>query len=251
MTKLSIIMPVYNEKSTVEEILQRILAVDLSDFNLSKEIIIVDDGSSDGTRKILETIVHCTHTHLRLAADFVGMPVVTRSIDSKNEVKVIYHEKNIGKGAAIRTGIANITGNIVIIQDADLEYDPQDYLKLIEPIISGKAEVVYGSRFCGKWTGFSLWSYLGNKFLTFLTNLLYNVKITDMETCYKAFKSEIIKRIKIESNRFDFEPEVTTKILKQGYHILEVPISYSGRKFKEGKKRMERWYHCFEMLIKI
>lgn len=202
--KLSIIIPVYNEKNTIKKIIKRV-----KEQNLEKEIIIVDDNSTDGTKELLKEI---------------------------EDVKVIYHEKNKGKGAAIRTGIDYVSGDIVIIQDADLEYDPRDYQKLIQPILDYNADVVYGSRFLGVHRVFLFWHYFGNKFLTLLTNLLYNTMLSDMETCYKAFKSEVLKNIKIKQNRFGFEPEITAKIFKKKYKVFEIPISYSGRDYKEGKK---------------
>ncbi len=207
MNKLSVVIPVYNEKETIKEILNRVRAV-----NLDKEIIIVDDFSTDGTRDILKELA------------------------LKGEEKVFFHEKNMGKGAALRTGFEHVTGDYVIVQDADLEYNPEDYHKLLGPVLEGKTEVVYGSRFIGGHKSMSFHHWLGNKFLTFMTNILYNATISDMETCYKLFKTEVIEGIAIKSNRFNFEPEITAKILKQGIRIYEVPISYAGREFSEGKK---------------
>lgn len=206
LNKLSIIMPVYNEKETINKILERV-----KETNFEKEIIVVDDFSTDGTREILMA-------------------------QTDNNIKVFYHSKNMGKGAAIKTGLQYVTGEIVIIQDADLEYDPEDYPHLIKPIIKNKASVVYGSRFTGEHKNMFFWHYIGNKFLTLVTNVLYDTTLSDMETCYKAFKTEVIKGIKLRSNRFDFEPEITAKVLKQGHRIYEVPISYSGRERDEGKK---------------
>jgi glycosyltransferase involved in cell wall biosynthesis len=206
--KLSILMPVYNEKATIEEIVQQVNAV-----GLDKELIIVDDGSTDGTREILREKIE-------------GLP----------NVRVLYHERNKGKGAAIRTGKEHITGDIAIIQDADLEYDPHDYHTLIDPILKKKADVVYGSRFLGTRRAFLFWHYVGNRFLTFVTNLLYNTMLTDMETCYKAFRASILKEMTIRSDRFEFEPEITAKVFKKGYKVFEVPIYYAGRDFAEGKK---------------
>ncbi len=203
-------MPVYNEKATIREILERVRAVDVG---MEKEIIVVDDGSKDGTREIL------------------------REEESRGDIRVLYHERNLGKGAAVRTGIASATGDFVIIQDADLEYDPQDYPALLKPLLEGKAEVVYGSRFLsGSGSSMISWHRFGNKFLTAVTNLLYGSSLSDMETCYKAFKASVIKSIPLRSNRFEIEPEITAKILKRGYKILEVPIRYRGREFHEGKK---------------
>lgn len=204
--KLSVVIPVYNEKDTIREIYRRVNAV-----NIEKEIIIVDDFSTDGTREFLK----------ELAAE---------------GAKVFFHEKNMGKGAALRTGFQYITGDYVVVQDADLEYDPEDYHKILAPVLKGKAEVVYGSRFTGERRNMFFHHWVGNKFLTFLTNLLYNTTLSDMETCYKLFRADIIKDINIKSNRFNFEPEITAKILKRGIRIYEVPISYTGREFSQGKK---------------
>lgn len=208
--KISIIIPVFNEINTLEQILEK---VEHADFcSLEKEIILVDDGSEDGTRELLK-------------------------IFEENH-KIIFHSENMGKGAAIRTALGHVTGEIVIIQDADLEYNPDDYKELIKLIIEEKADIVYGSRFLNSDSKkrFGFLQYLGNKFLTIFTNLLFGVKLSDMETCYKAFKSDIIKNISIKSNRFDFEPEITAKILKHKCIIKEIPISYNGRNYSEGKK---------------
>ncbi|MFH1541816.1 MAG: glycosyltransferase family 2 protein [bacterium] len=205
--KLSIIMPVYNEAKTFDRIFQLVKALPVD-----KEIIIVDDYSTDGTRELLNKY-------------------------SSDNVRVVFHEKNRGKGAAIRTGIKAVTGDIVIIQDADLEYDPNDILKLIKPIINDELDVVYGSRFLGdhekKYTNIL---YLGNRFFSFLTAILFFVPITDMETCYKVFRAEIIKSFTLHSNRFDFEPEVTAKVLKRKLRFKEIPINYHSRTYAEGKK---------------
>lgn len=210
MKKISIIIPVYNEKDTLREIITK---VEQTSFcGLEKELIFVDDFSTDGSDEILK--------------------------DYEAKYKVCKHEINLGKGAAIRTALKEVTGDIVVIQDADLEYDPADYEKLLPLLIENKADVVYGSRFLqNQGNGsFMLTHYLGNKALTLITNLLFNVTLTDMETCYKAFKTEFIKNVNIVSNRFDFEPEITAKIVKQGARIKEVPISYYGRQHAEGKK---------------
>lgn len=207
--KLSIIMPVYNEEKTIGEILKRIKKVPL---NIEKEIIVVDDSSLDSTKNIL------------------------KKIDDKN-INIIYHDKNQGKGAAVRTGLKHATGDIIIIQDADLEYSPEEYPNLIQPILDGKTEVVYGSRFKGRMTGPNLFSHVyGNKILTLITKLLYFHNVSDMETCYKVFKKEVLKDIDLKAKRFDFEPEITAKIIKKGYKIYEVPITYKSRLFDEGKK---------------
>lgn len=203
---LSVIIPVYNEKKSLLEIIRRVQSVPIE-----KEIILVDDCSTDGTRDLLHDL-------------------------EKQEIKVWYHEKNQGKGAALRTGFQHATGEFVIVQDADLEYDPSEYLKLLQPILDGRADVVYGSRFSGHRSNMTSLHTLGNLFLTGVTNLFYRTSITDMETCYKLFRRETIQGIRIECNRFNFEPEVTAKLLKRGLRIVEVPISYSGRSFSEGKK---------------
>lgn len=208
--KLSIIVPCFNEVKTIQTVVQAIHACPVQNH----EIIIVDDCSVDGTRDLLQSVIE---------------PQVA---------KVIYHAQNQGKGAALRTGISAATGDIVIIQDADLEYDPQEYPIVIQPILDGKADVVYGSRFAGGGAHRVLyyWHMVGNKFLTTLSNMFTNINLTDMETCYKAFRREVIQSIKIEENRFGFEPEITAKIAKRNYRIYEVGISYYGRTYQEGKK---------------
>ena len=207
--KLSIIIPVFNEVNTIANIIQKVQSADYD-----KEIIVVDDASTDGTKDVLH------------------------KLSQQPKIKIFYHEKNRGKGAAIRTAIKNITGNITIIQDADLEYDPVDYTILLKPILDGRADVVYGSRFQGgSHRVLFFWHYLGNKFLTLLSNMMTNLNLTDMETGYKAFQSNVIKNISLSSDRFGFEPEVTAKIAhNNNYKIYEVPISYSGRDYSEGKK---------------
>lgn len=217
--KLSVIMPVYNEAATVAEIVRRVLAE-----AHEKQLIIVDDGSADGTREILA----------RLAEEH------------PDQIKLLLHEKNRGKGAAVRTGIAEATGQIILIQDADLEYDPADYSLLLEPIEKGEADAVYGSRFLGTHRAFLFWHLLGNRFLTFLTNLLYNATLTDMETCYKAIRAEFIKDMPLHGNTFDIEPEITAKLCKRRARLYEVPIHYYGRDFDQGKKI--RWYDGFRAL---
>jgi glycosyltransferase involved in cell wall biosynthesis len=205
--KLSVVIPVYNERGTIEEILKRVGSVPQD-----KEIIVVDDGSTDGTTKWLK----------ERAGD---------------DVKVIFHQKNKGKGAALRTGFELVTGDIVIIQDADLEYDPREYGRLIEPILDGRADVVYGSRFTGgPQRVLFFWHYVGNRFLTLLSDMLTNLNLSDMETCYKVFRADLLKEITIKSNRFGFEPEITARFSKLKCRIYEVPISYSGRTYEDGKK---------------
>ena len=211
--KISIVIPVYNELHTLHKILEKVTEANFC--SLEKEIVMVDDGSIDGTRDLLKELENSEHNY-----------------------KIYYHAKNMGKGAAIRTALAYITGDIVVIQDADLEYDPNDYEDLIRLILENRADVVYGSRLSGgkPTRSFKFLHLLGNKFLTLLTNLLYDTTLTDMETCYKAFRTDVIKSISIKSNRFDFEPEITAKVLKRKYHLYEAPISYYGRDYTEGKK---------------
>ena len=212
--KLSVIISAYNEINTIGEILSRVLDVDLP-----KEVIVVDDYSTDGTR------------------EFLREWEAGRKKESKNEVRIVYQRQNMGKGAALRAGFQEATGDLVIIQDADLEYHPQEYFKLIEPILDGRADVVYGSRFLGTPRRVLMFRHtLGNKLLTFFSNLCTDLNLTDMETGYKVFKKEVLEHLHLKSNRFGFEPEVTAKVAKMNYRIYEVPISYSGRDYWEGKK---------------
>jgi glycosyltransferase involved in cell wall biosynthesis len=224
--KLSIIIPVYNEVSTLREILRRVRAVRLvvpmgfdsyeedgQKVHLEKEIIVIDDGSEDGCRQILQEEA------------------------TPGDLRVFYHDSNQGKGAAVRTGLRNATGDFLVIQDADLEYDPREYRLLLQPILEERADVVYGSRFRGGPTKTMFFMHmLGNRFLTLVTNILYDTILSDMETCYKCFRAEVIRDIPLRARGFEFEPEVTAKVLKRGHRIYEVPISYTGREFEEGKK---------------
>ena len=208
--KVSIVIPVYNEKATIKEILRRVQAVKLG---LAREIVIVDDCSNDGTSDILK----------RLA--------------KRPGLKIVFHDKNQGKGAALRTGFSRASGDIILVQDADLEYDPREYPRLLEPILDGRADVVYGSRFLsGPHRVFFFWHYVGNKLLTTFSNMVSNLNLTDMETCYKVFKREVLQKIRLRSERFGFEPEITIKLAKLRCRIYEVPVSYAGRDYSEGKK---------------
>jgi glycosyltransferase involved in cell wall biosynthesis len=212
--KLTVIIPCYNEATTIEKVVQRVLATELVD-----EILIVDDGSTDGTRDLLPTL-------------------------ENDVIKVVMHEKNRGKGAAVRTGFANATGDVFLIQDADMEYDPRDYPMLLKPIQEGIAEVVYGSRFLGgPRKAMFFWNMIANRTLTLVTNVLYNSIISDMETCYKVFRADVVRSFNLRSTGFEIEPEVTAKVLKRRYRIYEVPISYNGREWDEGKKI--KWYDFF------
>ncbi|HPC57480.1 MAG TPA: glycosyltransferase family 2 protein [Kiritimatiellia bacterium] len=212
MKKLSIVIPVYNEAATIRQIVDLVRSVDVG---MDKELLLVDDCSRDGTREVLQEMAR-------------ALP----------EVKALFHEVNRGKGAALRTGFAAATGDIVLIQDADLEYDPREYPRLLAPILDGHADVVYGSRFLGGGAHRVVfyWHYLGNKLLTTLSNMTTNLNLTDMEVCYKVFKREIIQEIPLQEDRFGFEVEITAKIARRKLKIYEVPISYYGRDYAEGKK---------------
>ncbi len=218
---LSIVMPVYNEESFLDEIVRRVQAVELGE--LQRELIMVDDCSTDGSPEIMAAMQGRTDINPE-----------ARPFD--RPIRVIRHSRNQGKGAALRTGFAEAAGDLVIIQDADLEYDPDDYRKLLKPLLKGKAEVVYGSRFTGERRNMFFHHWVGNKFLTLVTNILFNTTLSDMETCYKLFTRRALEGIEIKSERFNFEPEITAKVLKKGIRIYEVPISYAGREFEEGKK---------------
>lgn len=204
---LSVLIPVYNERKTIEEVISRVEAVDLS-----KEIIVVDDASTDGTGEVLKEIAQA------------------------GRIQLVCHDKNRGKGAAVRTAIEKAQGVYLIVQDADLEYSPSEYPALLKPLLDGCADVVYGSRFLGPHRVFLFWHYFGNRFLTLLTNILYNTMLTDMETGHKAFRREVLQGIQIRSNSFDFEPEITAKIFKRAFRVYEIPVRYDGRSYEEGKK---------------
>ncbi len=220
--KLSVVIPAFNEVSTIETLVERVHAVPLD-----KEIILIDDGSTDGTRQVIEKLSRC-----------------------QENIKAFYHAKNRGKGAALRTGFQAVTGDIVIIQDADLEYDPAEYPRLLQPLLDGRADVVFGSRFLGKpHRVLFFWHYLGNKILTLLSNAITNINLTDMETGYKAFRADLLESLVFKSNRFGFEPEFTIKVARQGCRIYEVPISYSGRTYAEGKKIS--WHDGFKAIFTL
>ena len=211
--KLSVVIPVYNEKQTVEDLIRKVLDVDAG---VDKELVIIDDCSTDGTKDLLDKLKGKYGDH-----------------------KFLFHDENQGKGAALRTGFAAATGDVVVIQDADLEYDPKDYKSLIAPILDGHADVVYGSRFLGGGGPHRVvffWHSVGNRFLTTLSNMMTDLNLTDMEVCYKMFKKEVLEGIKVKENRFGFEPEITAKVARGRWRIYEVPISYYGRSYSEGKK---------------
>lgn len=238
--KLSVIMPVFNEERTLDEIIQRVQSVDLTvnaagdstyldgPIHFEREIVIVDDGSTDNTRAILQRWQD------------QGDP----------ELQILFHAHNGGKGAALRTGFQHATGDIFVIQDADLEYDPRDYVKLLEPLLEGRSSIIYGSRFLGGPRSTMSFSHtVGNRFLTLTTNLLFGTILSDMETCYKCFRREVIAEMPLRSRRFEIEPELTAKFLKRGYAIFEVPISYNGRHFHEGKKIS--WRDGFSAIVTL
>jgi glycosyltransferase involved in cell wall biosynthesis len=210
--KLSVLIPVYNERETLEQIIEQVRGIELSD-GLDRELVIVDDGSTDGSRDILKRMTNCPEVH------------------------VVFHDVNQGKGAAIRTAVQHAHGDILLIQDADLEYDPREYNAMLRPILEKRTKVVYGSRFLGGPRKTMFFSHMiGNKLLTLITNVLYDTILSDMETCYKVFTVEVVRDMALRSRRFELEPELTAKILKRGYRIYEVPISYCGREYYEGKK---------------
>jgi len=206
--KLSVIVPVYNERNTIVEAVRRMRAVDLP---IDREIVVVDDGSDDGTRELVDQLRDST-------------------------VRVLVHPHNRGKGAAVRTALEVVTGDLVIVHDADLEYDPDDWPRLLQPMFKGKAQVVYGSRFTGERRNMLFSHWIGNRFLSVVTNVLYNTTLSDMETCLKLFDRKVLSPIRLRAERFEFEPEITAKVLKRGIRIYEVPISYAGREYGEGKK---------------
>ncbi len=224
---LSVVMAAYNERAFIEEILRRIQAV-----GLEEEIVVVEDGSTDGTRELLQEL-----QRQQAAGEKEGEILGGRAKLRLDKIRFLFQEKNMGKGAALRRGFAEATGDILLVQDADLEYDPKDYSKMLEPILDGRADIVYGSRFLGgPQRVHFFWHYVGNKFLTLLSDMLTNLKLTDIETCYKVFRREVMEKINLRSDRFGFEPEITAKIAKGKWRIYEVPISYAGRSYEEGKK---------------
>lgn len=219
---LSVVIPVYNERKTLLKILDKVRAVK----GIKKEIILIDDASTDGTTDLLKDLQ-----------------------EKDSSLRILFHEKNQGKGAALRTGFTHTKGDYVIVQDADLEYDPEDYHKLLRALEEEKADVVYGSRFSGNYEDMSNLHYFGNKLVTLLTNIFYGVMLTDMETCYKLLPGKFVRKLEIRSNRFNFEPEITAKILKSGMKIVEVPISYKGRSHSDGKKIT--WKDGFSALLTL
>jgi|SRR5882724_517921 len=225
--KLSVVIPVYNERATLEEILWRVQAV-----AIDKEIVVVDDGSTDGTRELLEALGKTTTEDTPVMV----LPQTGHRLLTEN-IRVLLHEKNLGKGAALRTGFQEARGDIVMVQDADLEYDPQEYARLLDPIERGLADVVYGSRFLGgPHRVLFFWHSVGNRCLTLLSNVLTNLNLSDVWTCYKVFRREVLESVRLKEDRFGFEPEITAKVAKAGWRVYEIPISYWGRTYCEGKK---------------
>ena len=225
--KLSVVIPVYNERATIEEIVRRVQAVPIE-----KELIIIDDRSTDTTREFLTALAATTEQ----PQPVMRLPTSGAELSTRN-IRVLFQERNQGKGAALRRGFAEARGEIVLVQDADLEYDPQDYAKLLEPIERGVADVVYGSRFLGgPHRVLFFWHYVANKWLTTLTDVFTNLNLSDVWTCYKAFRREVLQQMTLKEDRFGFEPEVTARVAKGGWRIYEVPISYYGRTYAEGKK---------------
>ncbi len=225
--KVSVVIPVYNERATIEEILLRVQEIDLD-----KEIIVVDDASSDGTREFLADLASHAHPNPGVMA----LPSAQRELQADN-IRIVFQDRNCGKGAALRRGFKEARGEVVIVQDADLEYHPSDYFRLLEPIDKGLADVVYGSRFlCGPHRVLFFWHYLGNKVLTLASNVITNLNLSDVWTCYKAFRREVFATMELRENRFGFEQEITAKIARKRLRIYEVPISYFGRTYAEGKK---------------
>ena len=224
---VSIVIPVYNERAYIEQVLVRVQAVDLE-----KEILVIDDGSTDGTRELLHDLEQAQTAGQREVSVQNG-----KALLPLENIRFIFQDRNHGKGAALRRGFEMANGDVVLVQDADLEYDPKDYDKLLEPIFDGRADVVYGSRFLGgPQRVHYFWHYVGNKFLTLLSDMLTNLKLTDMETCYKVFRREVVQSFRLKADRFGFEPECTAKVARGNWRIYEVPISYSGRTYAEGKK---------------
>ena len=224
---VSVVIPVYNERAYIEEVLLRVQAA-----RLEKEVLVIDDGSTDGTRELLREFE-------KAQADGQSqVPIQNgRALLRLENIRFVFQDRNCGKGAALRRGFELASGEVVLVQDADLEYDPRDYQKLLEPIFDGRADVVYGSRFLGgPQRVHYFWHYAGNKFLTLLSDMLTNLKLTDMETCYKVFRREVLETLHLRSDRFGFEPECTAKIARGNWRVYEVPISYAGRTYAEGKK---------------